>query len=111
MLARARDEGRSGALVLRGEAGIGKSALLEQAADGVPRVLRAVGIEAESGIAFAGLNQLLWPVRDQLDTLPDAQAAALRSALSGPDATGAVTQDRFTTGLAVLTLLADLADE
>ncbi|WP_067459742.1 helix-turn-helix transcriptional regulator [Actinomadura macra] len=111
LLAGARDDGRSGALVLRGEAGIGKSALLAEAADGVPRVLRAVGIEAESGIAFAGLSQLLWPVRDRLDALPDAQAAALRSALSGPGATETAPQDRFTTGLAVLTLLADLADE
>ncbi|QXJ23907.1 AAA family ATPase [Actinomadura graeca] len=111
LLAEARDGGRSGALVLRGEAGIGKSALLESAADGVPRVLRAVGIEAESGIAFAGLNQLLWPVRDRLGALPDAQAAALRSVLADPGATGAGPRDRFTTGLAVLTLLADLADD
>ncbi|WP_308198688.1 LuxR C-terminal-related transcriptional regulator [Actinomadura litoris] len=103
---------RSGALVLRGEAGIGKSALLEDAADGVPRVLRAVGIEAESEIAFAGLNQLLWPVRDRVDTLPGPQARALRAALAGsgehPGDPG--SRDRFTTGLALLTLLADLAE-
>ncbi|MCQ0016319.1 AAA family ATPase [Actinomadura madurae] len=106
LIDQARDHRRSGVLVLRGEAGIGKSALLAQAADRVPRALRVTGIEAESGIAFAGLNQLLWPVRDRLDALPAPQAAALRSAL-GETSPG---HDRFTTGLAVLTLLADLAD-
>ncbi|WP_433476567.1 AAA family ATPase [Spirillospora sp. CA-142024] len=106
LLDAARDHRRSGALVLRGEAGIGKSALLAEAADRVPRVLRVTGIEAESGIAFAGLNQLLWPVRDRLDAVPPPQAAALRSAL-GETSPG---HDRFTTGLAVLTLLAELAE-
>ncbi|WP_207945784.1 AAA family ATPase, partial [Actinomadura sp. 7K534] len=144
LLAAARDRGRSGALLLRGEAGIGKSALLAEAAallpaDGPPHVLRVTGVEAESGIAYAGLTQLLWPVRDRLEALPAPQAAALRSALGGPGpastdpastgpastgagstgagstgagSTGAGTagagRDRFTTGLAVLTLLADL---
>ncbi|WP_396454651.1 AAA family ATPase [Actinomadura sp.] len=103
----AREHRRSGALVLRGEAGIGKSALLEEAAAQVPRVLRVTGIEAESGIAFAGLNQLLWPVRDRLDALPPAQSAALRTALG--EASGG--QGRFATGFAVLTLLADLAED
>ncbi|NVI90858.1 AAA family ATPase, partial [Actinomadura sp. BRA 177] len=103
----AREQRRSGALVLRGEAGIGKSALLAAAAAGVPRVLRVTGVAAESGIAFAGLNQLLWPVRDRLDALPPAQSAALRSALG--ETSG--EQGRFATGLAVLTLLADLAED
>jgi DNA-binding CsgD family transcriptional regulator len=103
----AREQRRSGALVLRGEAGIGKSALLAAAAAGVPRVLRVTGVEAESGIAFAGLNQLLWPVRDRLDALPPAQSAALRSALGETSA----ETSRFATGLAVLTLLADLAED
>ncbi|WP_119726697.1 ATP-binding protein [Thermomonospora amylolytica] len=101
--------GRGGALVLCGEAGIGKSSLLEYAAahaEGM-RVLRAVGFEAEVDLAFAGLHQLLWPVQDRVDRLPDAQAAALRTALGS--ATGAA--DRFTIGLAVLTLLADLAGD
>ncbi|MFG2017160.1 helix-turn-helix transcriptional regulator [Actinomadura geliboluensis] len=103
----ARDHRRSAALVLRGEAGIGKSALLAEAAAGMPRVLRATGVEAESGIAFAGLHQLLWPVRDRLDGLPPAPAAALRSALRETSA----EPSRFATGLAVLTLLADLAED
>ncbi|MFB4300614.1 AAA family ATPase [Actinomadura sp. NTSP31] len=118
LLARARDEGRSGALLLRGEAGIGKSALLDHAADLLAddegaRVLRVTGIDAESGIAFAGINQLLWPVRDRLDGLPGPQAAALRAALSGsgPSGDAPPARDRFTTGLAVLTLLADLAED
>ncbi|MFA1551896.1 helix-turn-helix transcriptional regulator [Actinomadura chokoriensis] len=111
----ARDHRRSGALVLRGEAGIGKSALLAEAAAGAARVLRATGVEAESGIAFAGLNQLLWPFRDRVDGLPRAQSAALGSALgsapgSAPGDTSA-GQGRFATGLAVLTLLADLAED
>ncbi|MEU8799071.1 AAA family ATPase [Spirillospora sp. NPDC048819] len=117
LLSEAREHGRSGALLLRGEAGIGKSALLTEAArllpaDGPPHVLRVTGIEAESDIAYAGLNQLLWPVRDRLNVLPPPQAAALRSALGGPDTAPAEPgRDRFTTGLAVLTLFADLAGE
>ncbi|NKZ02403.1 ATP-binding protein [Actinomadura latina] len=103
----AHEQRRSGALVLRGEAGIGKSALLAEAAARVPHVLRVTGIEAESGMAFAGLNQLLWPVRDRLGALPAAQSAALRTAL-GETADG---PGRFATGLAVLTLLADLAED
>lgn len=123
LVAEARDHRRSGALLLRGEAGIGKSALLAEAAallpaDGPPHVLRVTGIEAESGIAYAGLIQLLWPVRDRLDALPEPQAAALRSALGDPGlaaspAAGSAdpARDRFTIGLAVLTLLADLPGE
>ncbi|HEU5029564.1 MAG TPA: AAA family ATPase [Spirillospora sp.] len=118
LLAGARDEGRSGALLLRGEAGIGKSALLDHAAElasggAGARVLRVTGIEVESGIAFAGINQLLWPVRDRLAGLPGPQAAALNAALSGSGPSGdvAAARDRFTTGLGVLTLLADLAED
>ncbi|MEV4254608.1 ATP-binding protein, partial [Spirillospora sp. NPDC049652] len=79
----ARDHGRSGVLLLRGEAGIGKTALLEWAAEACAheRVLRLTGYEAEQNIAFGGLNQLLWPLRERLDALPGAQADALRAAL------------------------------
>ncbi|MEW2354956.1 AAA family ATPase [Spirillospora sp. NPDC029432] len=112
LIADVRDHGRSHAAVIRGEPGIGKSTLLEwavtQAAPGEGRLLRATGFEAEATIAFAGLNQLLWPVRDRLDALPGPQAAVLRGAL-GLDAP-AGGADRFLAGLAVLTLLADLAE-
>ncbi|MDC2945794.1 ATP-binding protein [Streptomyces heilongjiangensis] len=111
LTARAR-EGRSGALVLRGEAGIGKTALLDRAAQSASasgmRVLRVTGVEPEADLAFGGLVQLLWPVQDRLDGLPEPQADALRAVLG----TGRTrTQDRFLTGLAVLTLLADLAEQ
>ncbi|OLT11242.1 hypothetical protein BJF79_24560 [Actinomadura sp. CNU-125] len=101
--------GRSGLLVLRGEAGIGKSALLEYAAGraGGARVLRATGVEYESGMPYAGLHMMLGRHLDGLDRLPDVQAGALRAALGMGGAGG----DRFLVGLAVLTLLAELAEE
>ncbi|MFI6298136.1 LuxR C-terminal-related transcriptional regulator [Nonomuraea sp. NPDC050790] len=106
--------GRSGALVLRGEAGIGKSALLGWAASLAEtaglRVIRVTGIEAEADLAFAGLVGLLWPLQSRLDDLPEAQARALASVLGGPTGDG-VPSDRFRIGLAVLTLLAELAVE
>ncbi|NDU76244.1 AAA family ATPase [Actinomadura sp. DSM 109109] len=110
LLDRAR-AGRSGTLVLRGEAGIGKSALLDHAAgaaDGM-RVLRGTGIESESGMPYAGLHLLLGRHLDRIGGLPGAQAEALRAALNlgGPEA----ESDRFLVGLAVLTLLSDLAEE
>jgi DNA-binding CsgD family transcriptional regulator len=76
-------QGQSGALVLRGEAGIGKTALLDYAAsraDGF-RVLRATGVEAESSLAFSGLLQLVRPILDAVDDVPPAQAEALGRAL------------------------------
>ena len=79
LLDRARD-GTSAALVIRGEPGIGKSALLEDAvaaADGMT-VLRARGVESESELSFAGLADLLAPVVDQLDALPRAAARRAR---------------------------------
>ncbi|MGP3952507.1 ATP-binding protein [Streptomyces sp. 7N604] len=104
--------GRSGALVLRGEAGIGKTALLdwvERSASGPGlRVMRVTGIEPEADLAFGGLVQLLWPVQHRLGALPVPQADALRAVLGSGLTRG---QDRFLTGLAVLTLLADLAEE
>ncbi|CCH28460.1 AAA family ATPase [Actinosynnema sp. NPDC047251] len=107
LLADAR-AGRSGVLVVRGEAGIGKSALLDHiVADGF-RVLRGVAVESESGLPFAGLNLLLGRVVDRADRLPPNQAAALRAALGLAPADGV---DRYLVGLAVLTLLADLAEQ
>ncbi|RBQ16698.1 helix-turn-helix transcriptional regulator [Spongiactinospora rosea] len=101
--------GRSGVVVLRGEAGIGKTALLDWAAGTASgmRVLRVQGVEAESELPFAGLVQLLWPIQRHIGALPAPQAGALRAVLGqGP----AEAADRFSTGLATLTLLAELAE-
>src|SRR5690242_18391760 len=71
--------GRSGVLVLRGEAGIGKTALFEQAIDSASdfRVLRAVGVESEMELAFAALHQLCAPIGGFVERLPAPQRAAL----------------------------------
>jgi DNA-binding CsgD family transcriptional regulator len=109
LLAGAR-AGRSGAVVVRGETGIGKTALLGYAAgaaDGM-LVLRAAGVETEAEFAFGGLHLLLRPVLDRIERLPGAQAAALRGAL-GLSEHG--SQDRFLAGLATLSLMSDLAEE
>ena len=75
--------GRSGALVIRGEAGIGKTALLDYAAARATgmTVVRAVGVESEAQLEFSGLLEVCWPLRDGLDELSDHQASVLRSAL------------------------------
>ncbi|MFG1998539.1 ATP-binding protein [Spirillospora sp. NPDC048911] len=104
--------GQSGVLVVRGEAGIGKSALLGVAESSATdmRVLRGTGVEHESGMPYAGLHLLLRRYLDRIDTLPDGQAKALRGAFNlgtGDETRG----DRFLVGLAVLTLFSDLADE
>src|SRR5213080_262559 len=103
-------EGRSGALVLRGEPGVGKTALLGYTADQANglRVLRATGIETESELAFAALHQLVGRELDRLERLPEPQAAALRGALGLAPAHGG---DSFLTALALLSLLADVAEE
>ncbi|QYN36277.1 AAA family ATPase [Pseudonocardia sp. DSM 110487] len=108
LLAAARD-GISGALVVRGEPGIGKTALLEyaaQRADGM-RVVRGAGIESEAELPFAGLHLLLRPAADALEALPGPQ----RHALAGVFGLGeAGSGDRFLIGAAVLSLLAYLAE-
>ncbi|MFE9483756.1 ATP-binding protein [Streptomyces spororaveus] len=107
LLADAR-RGMSGVLLVHGEAGIGKTALLDHAAGrahGV-RVLRVEGIESEMEMAFGGLHQLLLPVMDLAGLLPEPQAAALRSAFG---LSGDGVRDRFSVGLAVLTLLSEAA--
>ncbi|GAB7040355.1 MULTISPECIES: helix-turn-helix transcriptional regulator [Catenuloplanes] len=94
--------GRGGALVLTGEAGIGKSALLDQAAEtaGGFRIARASGSEFEQELPFAGLHQLCLPILDSLDVVPESHRDALRVAF------GLVTgvPDLLRTGLAVLEL-------
>ncbi|MFI5693858.1 AAA family ATPase [Kribbella sp. NPDC051586] len=109
LLDRAR-RGRSGALVLRGEAGIGKTVLLDYAATawGGPTVLRGAAVQSESALPYAGLHLLLRHQLHRLDALPDRQATVLRAALGQGVAAGS---DQFLVGLAVLTLLADLAEE
>src|ERR1700756_2191808 len=103
-------ERRSGVLVVRGEAGVGKTALLEYAVASAPdlRVMRAVGVESEMELAFAALHQLCAPLLDRLDRLPAPHRGALGGAfgLRAGDA-----PDRFLVGLAVLSLLADVAEE
>ncbi|GAB7188541.1 AAA family ATPase [Kitasatospora sp. Ki12] len=107
LLADAR-QGTGGALLLHGEAGIGKTALLDWAAgqaDGA-RVLSVEGIESETELAYGGLHQLFLPVLDLVDALPGPQAAALRAVFG---LTADSVRDGFTVGLAVLTLLSEAA--
>jgi AAA ATPase-like protein len=72
--------GHGGGLVVRGEPGIGKSALLADATARAAKadVLRMVGVETESALAYAGLHRLLWPVIDRVDGLSATHADALR---------------------------------
>jgi DNA-binding CsgD family transcriptional regulator len=102
--------GRSGTLVLRGDAGEGKTALLEHAIERARgcRVERAAGVESEMELAFAGLHQLCAPMLDGLDRLPDPQRAALETAFG---LSAGSPPDRFFVGLAFLGLLADTAHD
>src|SRR5829696_5229032 len=102
--------GQSRVLVLRGEAGVGKTALLghlSAAAEGC-RIARAAGVESEMELAFAGLHALCAHMLGRLEHLPGPQRDALSTAFglsAGPP------PDRFLVGLAVLSLLADAAEE
>ena len=109
LLRNAREQ-RGAGLVIRGEPGIGKSALLEYAAGqaGGMLVLRATGVEAESALAYAALHQLLHPVLRHLGALPEPQADALRIALGL--AVGAEVQP-FLVAAAALTLVSEAAGE
>ena len=103
-----RGEGPS--LVVRGEAGIGKTALLEYLVRSASdlTVLRVVGVESDMELAYAGLHQLCAALLDQFDTLPTPQRQALEVAYglsAGP------APDRFLVGLAILNLLSAAADE
>ncbi|WP_433239618.1 AAA family ATPase [Streptosporangium sp. CA-135522] len=102
--------GGGGALIVRGEPGIGKTALLDHAvaaAEGI-RIIRATGIEAEADLPFAALHLLLRPVLDRADGLPEPQRLALRGAFGLAPVTSA---DRFLIGLAVLSLLSEVAED
>ena len=102
--------GQSRVLVIRGEPGAGKTALLDYLAGQAPgcRVVRALGVQSEMELAFAGLHQLCVPMLARLDGLPEPQREALRTAFglsAGP------APDRFLVGLAVLSLLSEEAGE
>ncbi|HSU01540.1 MAG TPA: AAA family ATPase [Nocardioides sp.] len=104
--------GRSGSLTVRGEAGIGKTALLEHARSVADRsgfrVESAIGLPSETQFVFGALHQLCTPLLGRLDALPEPQAIALRTAFG--QQIGAAP-DRFLVGLAVLNLLAEVAEE
>ena len=103
-------EGAGRALVVRGEPGIGKSALLEYVSEHASgcRLARAAGVEAEMELAYAGLHQLLTPMLHRAARLPDPQREALETAFGmGPG----TAPDRFLVGLASLSLLAEMAEE
>ncbi|TYB66767.1 AAA family ATPase [Nonomuraea sp. PA05] len=102
--------GHSSVLILRGAAGIGKTALLEYAREGAQgcRVTRAAGVESEMELAFGGLHQLCAPFLDHLAKLPEPQRAALGTAFG---LSAGTPPDRFLVGLAVLSLLADAAGQ
>src|SRR5271169_2565711 len=108
-LLRALREGASRSLVIRGEAGVGKTALLEYLAERAAdcRVINVTGVQSEMELAFAALHQLCAPVLDELEVLPAPQHNALRITLGlreGP------VPDRFLVGLAVLSVLATAAE-
>src|SRR5438034_6355241 len=102
--------GESRVLVLYGEPGVGKTALLDYLAGRAAgcRVVRVAGVQSEMELAFAGLHQLCAPLLDHLEALPVPQREALRTAFglsAGP------APDRFVVGLAVLGLLSETATE
>ena len=102
--------GQSAVLVIRGEAGIGKTALVRYAARRASgfRVGQIAGVEAEMELPFAGLHRLCAPMLAQLDALPDPQQSALRVSfglLSGD------VPDRFLVALAALSLFAEVAEK
>src|SRR5207344_2900402 len=102
--------GRSRVIVVRGEAGVGKSALLRYLSEQVAgwQVATAVGVESEMELAYSGLHQLCGPMLDHLDRLPLPQREALATVFgrsTGPP------PDRFLVGLAALTLFADVAEQ
>ena len=101
-------EGR--ALVVRGEPGVGKTALLDYLAGRASgcRVARAAGVQSEMELAFAGLHQLCAPMLDHAESLPGPQRETLRTAFglsAGP------APDRFLVGLAVLGLLSEVTGD
>src|SRR5215212_1635774 len=109
-LVNAARAGESRALVVRGDSGVGKTALLDYLAEHAAgcRVARVAGVQSEMELAFAGLHQLLTPMLDRLQRLPGPQRQALRTAFGLGSGSA---PDRFLVGLATLSLLADVAEE
>src|SRR5690242_20560272 len=101
--------GESAVLVLRGEAGIGKTALLEFAAERATgcRVARAAGVQSEMELPYAGLHHLCAPLLSGIGALPAPQLRALQVAFGLQEGS---PPDRFLVALAVLSLLADAAE-
>ncbi len=102
--------GQSRVLVVRGDPGVGKTALLDELAEQAQgcRVVRAAGMQSEMELAFSGLHQLLAPMLDRVERLPVPQRDALRTAFGLSEGPG---PDRFLVGLAVLSLLSEVAGE
>lgn len=101
---------QSGVLVLLGDAGVGKSALLDHVAESAPefRLLRVSGVESERELAFAALHQLCGPLLDRAQELPGPQRAALDTVFGNEVGKA---PDAFFVGLAVLSLLSDVSEE
>jgi DNA-binding CsgD family transcriptional regulator len=102
--------GQSSVVVLRGEAGVGKTSLLDYVQDRAAgcTVLRGTGVESEMELAYAGLHQLCAPILDGVARLPGPQSDALSTAFG---LSAGEPPDRFTVGLAMLSLLAEVAEE
>src|SRR3954471_19076198 len=102
--------GRSAVLVIRGEAGVGKTALARYAIDQASgfRIAQIAGVVSEMELPFAGLHQLCAPMLDELDTLPEPQRDALRVAFG---LASGEAPNRFLVALATLSLLAAVAEE
>jgi DNA-binding CsgD family transcriptional regulator len=103
-------DGQSRALVVHGEAGVGKTALLEYLAERASgcRIARAAGVQSEMELSFAGLHQLCAPFLDQLERLPVPQRDAIRTAFG---MSSGAAPGQFLIGLAVLRLLSEVAEE
>src|SRR5215475_13538692 len=102
--------GESGVLVMRGEPGVGKTALLDDGIEAAAdlRIARVAGVESEMELAYAGLHQLCAPMLDRLERLPGPQRDALGVAFG---LRAGEAPDRFLVGLAALSLLSEVAEK
>ena len=102
--------GESRSLVLRGEAGIGKTALLQYLVESASdlKVVRAVGVESEMELAYASLHQLCAPLLDRRERLPAPQRQALEIVFG---LSAGAAPDRFLVGVGVLSLFSEVAEE